>query len=824
MRSRPPLLVQLLFCGAAALFIYSATTPLAQQHSLPSVRVERAPSPSSAGTVVTAADGASNYWLPPAGGSRTAARAVSGCAPEPGPKTQRQLVPIPATPCQAADDVACRIASRAPDRLLLLMLAEASPDREPLLMAARDAVAPGQLLLVPADARASAWSQSLGLAWWRPQGSSSPTASLWRAASLLVRAGCSVVVSGGRVRWHGSPFAHLSRDVDLEVAQLGITSRGSVVGVHDQPMGWSAYGQTMTCPLLDPNVVALQPTTPAAELAAQLSARIDMRVRSASGSGDDDDSLSMLLTRLVHAPAHDGDSRSGVSMRVLRSSCFGNARSRFALSSPVSAIDGNLPSTPEEKLLDTPGGAAMPERGAGPNDILRSASFRFARELVLSHGCGVRPRDEGSASPRALNELVGPTDEFPRPSACAADENMVALCSLLKVAAKDREVLAAVSNKNIHAMLSTFLVGVARAKITNALVVALDDETARFARSKGAHTYVRKLVSRTGSTDNHATSGLKFQIIHEFISAGCAVLLSDVDVVWLQNPFTLPSLYRDSDVEGMTDGWDDPTAYGYDWRSGSGSLRLSARNSGLFYVRATRETLAMMGRLKHRMTHEAVWDQTAYNEEMWWAVTPGQPSHGVSARVSNYFCHMNSKTLFRFMLNDGALMSQHRPVSIHINYHPEKLPRMEDVFERYHGIGPDADLGNGVGKPTRRNATGGMRAWHWGVGLKAGKACREAKRAPGGSGSPLGERLRQAGGKAKWSGISGLTFQQGGGLLTPWGMGSWGRVTSEPAAADVLFADFIGQQHMMRLSPAGWPTLVSTRCADFENVTVTVLE
>jgi hypothetical protein len=32
------------------------------------------------------------------------------------------------------------------------------------------------------------------------------------------------------------------------------------------------------------------------------------------------------------------------------------------------------------------------------------------------------------------------------------------------------------------------------------------------------------------------------------------VLLSDVDVLWMQNPFTLPALYRDADVEGMTDG------------------------------------------------------------------------------------------------------------------------------------------------------------------------------------------------------------------------------------------------------------------------------
>ena len=30
------------------------------------------------------------------------------------------------------------------------------------------------------------------------------------------------------------------------------------------------------------------------------------------------------------------------------------------------------------------------------------------------------------------------------------------------------------------------------------------------------------------------------------------MLLSDVDVVWMQNPFTLPSIYRDADVEVAT--------------------------------------------------------------------------------------------------------------------------------------------------------------------------------------------------------------------------------------------------------------------------------
>ena len=133
----------------------------------------------------------------------------------------------------------------------------------------------------------------------------------------------------------------------------------------------------------------------------------------------------------------------------------------------------------------------------------------------------------------------------------------------------------------------------------------------------------------------------------------------------------------------MTDGWDDVSAFGYRWKGGGREqLRLSARNSGLFFIAATEEVLRMMTRLKRRMETEGVWDQTAYNEEMCYAALPGRDAHGVSARVLNYLCHMNSKSLFRFMVNDEQLLAQHRPVSIHVNYHPEKLPRMQDIFVR----------------------------------------------------------------------------------------------------------------------------------------------
>ena len=256
----------------------------------------------------------------------------------------------------------------------------------------------------------------------------------------------------------------------------------------------------------------------------------------------------------------------------------------------------------------------------------------------------------------------------------------------------------------------------------------------------------------------------------------------------------------------------------------------------------------MMSRLKHRMETEGVWDQTAYNEEMWYvalltlplsltltlalalalALTryvalPGRDAHGISSRVLNYLCHMNSKTLFRYVVDDAVLLAQLRPVSIHVNYHPEKLPRMQDIFARYHGIGPD--LGAGVGHDTTRASQGGMLVWHYGVGLKSGRPCSEAPRMAAGQGldgSALARRVTGLG--ASWAGIKGLHFGAGGRLTTPWGGGQWGRLRDPfPPDNDTLFVDFMGQQHLLTLpTEAAWPALASVRCGDSEKVVVKV--
>lgn len=149
------------------------------------------------------------------------------------------------------------------------------------------------------------------------------------------------------------------------------------------------------------------------------------------------------------------------------------------------------------------------------------------------------------------------------------------------------------------------------------------------------------------------------------------VLLSDVDIVTLRNPF--PHLMRDCDVEAMSDGWDNATAYGalppthahvhsaalcvrryvrvlrnvafapgpsyilttpslhphplaragyndvaddaaMGWARYAHSMRVFVFNSGLFYIRPTPASLDLLDRIALRLAAENGWDQAIFNE------------------------------------------------------------------------------------------------------------------------------------------------------------------------------------------------------------------
>eukprot|EP00882_Tetradesmus_deserticola_P003344 GHRQ01003540.1.p1 GENE.GHRQ01003540.1~~GHRQ01003540.1.p1 ORF type:complete len:388 (+),score=151.31 GHRQ01003540.1:322-1485(+) len=323
-------------------------------------------------------------------------------------------------------------------------------------------------------------------------------------------------------------------------------------------------------------------------------------------------------------------------------------------------------------------------------DILRGTALPNKPRSARS--AGTAAASARSAQQLAGNGLAGNTGAaavvYPK------DAQMQALEQYLLRVAPSREVLVGVSNINPlrEGMLETFLKGVQQAGVSNYVVVALDEETERELKFSNVNVLYMPLQiskSQAETGDNHAVSALKFGILKKFLMLGWAVLLSDIDVAVLQNPFK--HLHRDHDLEGMSDGFDSATAYGqiegYDDPS-MGWARFAQKeshfnlNSGLFYVAANPRTVELMQRLEMRLSREKYWDQTAYNEEVFFLSHDGYRSPGVTVRVMSIYKFMNSKVLFKDVRHTPA-GSTAMPVMVHINYHPDKHDRMKAVFKYY---------------------------------------------------------------------------------------------------------------------------------------------
>ena len=62
----------------------------------------------------------------------------------------------------------------------------------------------------------------------------------------------------------------------------------------------------------------------------------------------------------------------------------------------------------------------------------------------------------------------------------------------------------------------------------------------------------------------------------------------------------------------------------------------------------------------------------------------GHSGAGITRRAANYYCFVNSKTLYRKVLRESTLRRSHRPVVLHVNYHQPKPPKMHAAFQLYH--------------------------------------------------------------------------------------------------------------------------------------------
>ncbi|KAJ7966730.1 Glycosyltransferase [Quillaja saponaria] len=268
------------------------------------------------------------------------------------------------------------------------------------------------------------------------------------------------------------------------------------------------------------------------------------------------------------------------------------------------------------------------------------------------------------------------------------------LAKILEEVAVQKELIVALANNNVKEMLELWFTNIKRVGIPNYLVVALDDRIEEFCKSNDVPVYKRDrdegidTIAKTGS--NHAVSGLKFRILREFLQLGYSVLLSDVDIVYLQNPFD--HLYRDSDVESMSDGHNNMTAYGFNdvfdepamgWARYAHTMRIWVYNSGFFYIRPTLPSIELLDRVSDRLYREPKsWDQAVFNEVLFFPSHPGYDGLHASRRTMDFYLFINSKVLFKTVRKDASLKKL-KPVIVHVNYHPDKFSRMKAVVEFY---------------------------------------------------------------------------------------------------------------------------------------------
>lgn len=268
------------------------------------------------------------------------------------------------------------------------------------------------------------------------------------------------------------------------------------------------------------------------------------------------------------------------------------------------------------------------------------------------------------------------------------------LAKILEKVAVRKELIVALANSNVKEMLEVWFSSIKRVGIPNYLVIALDDHIEEFCKSNDVPVYKRDpdvgidAVGRSGG--NHAVSGLKFRILREFLQLGYSVLLSDVDIIYLQNPFN--HLYRDSDVESMTDGHNNMTAYGYNdvfdepamgWARFAHTMRIWVYNSGFFFIRPTIPSIELLDRVADRLAKEPnSWDQAVFNEELFFPSHPGYDGLHAAKRTMDFYMFMNSKVLFKTVRKDAKLKKL-KPVIVHVNYHPDKLRRMKAVVELF---------------------------------------------------------------------------------------------------------------------------------------------
>jgi hypothetical protein len=293
--------------------------------------------------------------------------------------------------------------------------------------------------------------------------------------------------------------------------------------------------------------------------------------------------------------------RSGRSAAVVGDAASASASASASSSAAASSVASLPTSSSNASSSSASSSSALPRTDPAPAGgavVVDPLDLVYPDPFAPPHlGCEPRRPMPGIAAPRALDRIGGGggeeeeeedgTSTVAWPVNCDGHE---VLCELLRKTAIQKEVLVAVADSRAPGVYA-FVDAIKKLPVPNFLVVTLDDVLHDQLAAMKVPRY--RVKNEKGATGSHKVSALKFTIIKEFVGVGCSVLLTDTDVMYVQNPF--PFLYRDHDVESMSDGWDGETAHGWmdqvdDPAMGAGgrrrakAFRVAALNSGMWCV------------------------------------------------------------------------------------------------------------------------------------------------------------------------------------------------------------------------------------------------
>ena len=142
-----------------------------------------------------------------------------------------------------------------------------------------------------------------------------------------------------------------------------------------------------------------------------------------------------------------------------------------------------------------------------------------------SADCAPQPAPD-NATRRRLDLLVPPEATFP--ANCNAENQQ--MCDVLRRVAINREIMVAVCDSNVRSQLELFLKATTAAGVKNVLIIALDEPLARFLDGMGVAYWLRQDAAKGA----HKISAQKFKFMGELLGAGASVLVTDIDVVYVQ--------------------------------------------------------------------------------------------------------------------------------------------------------------------------------------------------------------------------------------------------------------------------------------------------